>query len=139
MPGTAPWLGDKYMADIFKSRLEEETFTNFNNRSTICAEQRHPPSLFIYLFIYYALPISHNHISAQIQTQEYTNYQLLNGRIYATALRQLQQPLQNEHDTFYIRSLVITSEVHKFVLKDRHFVSYGCGKTNLIYTSLRSF
>jgi hypothetical protein len=36
------WLGDKYMADIFKSHLEEEVFTN--NRSTICAEQRHPPS-----------------------------------------------------------------------------------------------
>ena len=46
-------------------------------------------------------------ISTQIQTQEYTNYQSINGRVYATALRQLQQPLQNEHDTFYIRSLVI--------------------------------
>ena len=45
----------------------------------------------------------HTIISAQIQTQEYTNY----GRVYATALRQLQQPLQNKHDTFYIRSLVI--------------------------------
>ena len=60
------------------------------------------PTHEFYLFIYYALPIS-----AQIQTQEYTNYQSINGRVYATALRQLQQPLQNEHDTFYIRSLVI--------------------------------
>ena len=49
----------------------------------------------------------HTIISAQIQTQEYTNYQSINGRVYATALRQLQQPLQNKHDTFYIRSLVI--------------------------------
>jgi hypothetical protein len=31
-------------------------------------------------------------ISTQIQTQEYTNYQSINGRVYATALRQLQQP-----------------------------------------------
>ena len=40
----------------------------------------------------------HTIISAQIQTQEYTNYQSINGRVYATALRQLQQPLQNEHE-----------------------------------------
>ena len=61
--------------------------------------------LFIYLFI--MLCQFHTIISAQIQTQEYTNYQSINGRVYATALRQLQQPLQNKHDTFYIRSLVI--------------------------------
>ena len=61
--------------------------------------------LFIYLFI--MLCQFHTIISAQIQTQEYTNYQSINGRVYATALRQLQQPLQNEHDTFYMRSLVI--------------------------------
>jgi hypothetical protein len=59
-------------------------------------------SLCIYLFI---MPCQfHTVISAQIQTQEYTNYQSINGRVYATALRQLQQPLQNEHDTIYIRS-----------------------------------
>ena len=62
-------------------------------------------NLFIYLFI--MLCQFHTIISAQIQTQEYTNYQSINGRVYATALRQLQQPLQNKHDTFYIRSLVI--------------------------------
>jgi hypothetical protein len=66
--------------------------------------------LFIYLFIYLFIMLCQFHtiISAQIQTQESdTNYQSINGRVYATALRQLQQPLQNEHDTFYIRSLVI--------------------------------
>jgi hypothetical protein len=66
--------------------------------------------LFIYLFIYLFIMLCQFHtiISAQIQTQESdTIYQSINGRVYATALRQLQQPLQNEHDTFYIRSLVI--------------------------------
>jgi hypothetical protein len=59
-----------------------------------------------YLFIMWLCQF-HTIISTQIQTQEYTNYQSINGRVYATAIRQLQQPLQNEHDIFYIRSLVI--------------------------------
>jgi Na+/alanine symporter len=42
---------------------------------------------FIYLFI--MLCQFHTIISTQIQTQEYTNYQSINGRVYATALRQL--------------------------------------------------
>ena len=46
---------------------------------------------FIYLFI--MLCQFHTIISTQIQTQEYTNYQSINGRVYATALRQLQQPI----------------------------------------------
>jgi hypothetical protein len=63
--------------------------------------------IFINISLFIMLCQFHTIISAQIQTQEYTNYQSINGRVYATALRQLQQPLQNKHDTFYIRSLVI--------------------------------
>jgi hypothetical protein len=45
-----------------------------------------------------------SYICTNTNTIKFTNYQSINGRVYATALRQLQQ---NEHDTFYIRSLVI--------------------------------
>ena len=45
----------------------------------------------------------------QIQTQEYTNYQSINGRVYMLQLYpNYSSPyMQNEHDTFYLRSLVI--------------------------------
>jgi hypothetical protein len=61
--------------------------------------------LLSYFLIYYALPISHNHIYTNKNTRIYKLS--INDRVYATALRQLQQPLQNEHDAFFIRSLVI--------------------------------
>ena len=47
----------------------------------------------IYLLCFANFTQSYHHICT-IQTQEYTNYQSINGRVYATALRQLQQPLE---------------------------------------------
>ena len=80
--------------------------------------------LYIYLFIYYALPISHNHICTNTNTRIYklSINQSINGRVYATALRQLQQPLQNEQDTLYIRSLVIyKASLQRPVIKKGQF------------------
>jgi hypothetical protein len=58
---------------------------------------------FSYLFIYYALPISHN-----LDKYKHKNIQpisIIAGYI-CYSLRQSQQPLQNELDgTFFIRSL----------------------------------
>ena len=67
---------------------------NWRERETYSHDFKTAHILFIYLFI--MLCQFHTIISAQIQTQEIYKLsinQSINGRVYATALRRLQQPL----------------------------------------------
>ena len=86
--------------------------------------------LSIYLFIY--LLCFANFTQSYLPKYKHKNIQTINqsinGRVYATALRQLQQPLQNEQDTLYIRSLVIyKASLQRPVIKKGQFAIWkGC-------------